>query len=70
MKSHQRDTISDGKLVLTLERADEGGYTVTSLLDPELITEAETVEDAFDKGVQGEAIHYFGPAAMALSRQG
>jgi antitoxin HicB len=48
MKSHQRYTISDGKIVLTLERAEEGGYIVTSPLDPELITEAESVEEAFD----------------------
>ena len=27
--------------------AKEGGYIVTSPLDPELITEAESVEDAF-----------------------
>jgi predicted RNase H-like HicB family nuclease len=48
MKSRQRYTVSDGKLVLTLEVAEEGGYIVTSPLDPELITEAETVEEAFD----------------------
>ena len=41
-------TASDGKLVLVLEPADEGGYVVTSPLDPELITEAETLEDAFE----------------------
>lgn len=40
-------TITDGKLVLNLEPAVEGGYVVTSPLDPELITEAETVEEAF-----------------------
>ena len=40
-------TVSDGKLVLTLEEAEEGGYVVTSPLDPELITEAETVHEAF-----------------------
>jgi antitoxin HicB len=40
-------TISDGKLVLTLREAREGGYVVTSPLDPELITEAESVEEAF-----------------------
>jgi antitoxin HicB len=43
----KRYTISDGKMVLTLEPADEGGYVVTSPLDPELITEAESVEEAF-----------------------
>ena len=42
-----RYTVSDGKLVLSLEPAEEGGYVVTSPLDPELITEAETVEEAF-----------------------
>lgn len=39
--------ISDGKLMLALEPAEEGGYIVTSPLDPELITEAESVEEAF-----------------------
>jgi antitoxin HicB len=43
----KRYTVSDGKLVLTLEVAEEGGYVVTSPLDPELITQAETVEEAF-----------------------
>lgn len=40
-------TVSDGKLVLTLTDAEEGGYVVTSPLDPELVTEADTVSDAF-----------------------
>jgi len=40
-------TASDGKLVLTLTSADEGGFVVTSPLEPELVTEAETIEDAF-----------------------
>ncbi len=43
-----RYTVSDGKLVLNLEAAEEGGYIVTSPLDPELITQAETLEEAFD----------------------
>lgn len=41
-------TVSDGKLVLTLQEAEEGGFVVTSPLDPELITEAETVSEAFE----------------------
>lgn len=40
-------TASDGKLVLTLTAADEGGFVVTSPLEPELVTEAETIEEAF-----------------------
>ncbi len=43
----KRYTVSDGKLVLTLEDAQEGGYVVTSPMDPELITEAETIAEAF-----------------------
>ena len=41
-------TVSDGKLVLTLEEAEEGGYVVSSPLHPELITEGETVGESFD----------------------
>ena len=43
----KRYTVSDGKLVLNLEEAEEGGYIVTSPLDPELITQAETIGEAF-----------------------
>jgi antitoxin HicB len=41
-------TVSDGKIVLHLQEAVEGGYIVTSPLDPQLITEAETVKEAFE----------------------
>ncbi len=40
-------TVSDGELVLFLWPAEEGGYNVTSPLDPALVTQAETVEEAF-----------------------
>jgi antitoxin HicB len=40
-------TVSDGKLVLTLTNAQEGGFVVTSPVEPELITEADTIDDAF-----------------------
>jgi predicted RNase H-like HicB family nuclease len=46
-KKPTRYTVSDGRLVLTLELAEEGGYTVTSPLDPGLVTEAATLEEAF-----------------------
>jgi predicted RNase H-like HicB family nuclease len=42
-----RYTVSDGKLVLQLAPAEESGYVVTSPLDPELITEADSLEEAF-----------------------
>ncbi|MBL8863966.1 MAG: type II toxin-antitoxin system HicB family antitoxin [Gemmataceae bacterium] len=41
-------TVSDGKLVLTFDPQPEGGYVVTSPLDPELITEAETIQEGFE----------------------
>ena len=43
----KRYTVSDGKLALHLEEAEEGGFIVTSPLDPELITQAETIAEAF-----------------------
>jgi antitoxin HicB len=41
-------TVSDGALVLTLEDAEEGGFIVTSPMEPELITQAESVAEAFE----------------------
>ncbi len=48
MARKKRFTISDGDLVLVLEPAEEGGYVVTSPFDPELVTEAESIEEAFE----------------------
>ena len=42
-------TVSDGKLVLLLEEAEEGGYIVRSPLDPELLTEADSITGAIPK---------------------
>lgn len=55
----RRYTVSNGKLVLNLEEAEEGGFVVTSPLDPELITQAETIKEAFTNATD---------AARALSR--
>lgn len=43
-----RSIVPDGKMTLTLEVAEDGGYFVSSLFDPEIITQAETVEEAFE----------------------
>jgi predicted RNase H-like HicB family nuclease len=40
--------VSDGKLALTLTPAEEGGYVVTSRMPPDLVTEAETIPEAFE----------------------
>jgi antitoxin HicB len=40
-------TVSDGEMLLSLEPAEEGGYVVTSPLDPELVTEAQSLDEAF-----------------------
>ena len=55
-------TVSDGKIVLNLQEAEEGGYIVTSPLDPQLITEAETIKEAFENA--RDAL-----AALAASRR-
>jgi antitoxin HicB len=44
----KRYTVSDGKLVLFFEPDPDGGYVVTSPLDPGLVTQAETIPEAFE----------------------
>ena len=39
--------VSDGRIVLTLRPDPSGGFVVTSPTDPAMITEAETIEEAF-----------------------
>ena len=48
MASKTTYTVSDGELVLCLEPDEEGGYIVTSPLDPELVTEADSLDEAFE----------------------
>ena len=55
-------TVSDGRIVLTLQEAEEVGFVVTSPLDPQLITEAETIKEAFENA--RDAL-----AALAASRR-
>jgi antitoxin HicB len=43
----QQYTVSDSRMMLILEEADEGGFVVTSPLDPGLVTQAETLQEAF-----------------------
>jgi predicted RNase H-like HicB family nuclease len=40
--------VTDGEMVLTLEVAEEGGYTVTAPFIQGLVTEADTLEEAFE----------------------
>ena len=47
MRANKAYTVSNGDMVLSLEPADEGGYVVTSPFDPELITEADSLDEAF-----------------------
>jgi antitoxin HicB len=48
-KKPTKYTITDGELVLVLEVAEEGGYTVTAPFIQGLVTEAETLEEAFER---------------------
>ena len=41
-------TATDGKLVLELEVAEEGGYIVRAPFDPQLVTQGDTLEEAFE----------------------
>ena len=43
----KRYTISDGKLLLTLQPDPAGGFVVTSPIDPAMITQADTIDEAF-----------------------
>ena len=76
MKKAKQFMISDGDMVLTLEPADEGGYLVTSPFDPELVTEAETIEEAFEmardaaEGLQKVRGKLFGRRRKATAKVG
>lgn len=48
MHTKKAYTVSDGEMVLTLHPDDEGGFVVTSPLDPELLTEADSLDEAFE----------------------
>ena len=61
-------TVSDGKLVLTLEEAEEGGYVVTSPMWPGLVTEAEDVHGAFM--MARDALKVLRRGAARLARTG
>lgn len=63
----KRYTVTDGRLVLILEEAEEGGYCVTSPIDPGLVTEAETVREAFANA--RDAMRELSRARASLSRQ-
>jgi antitoxin HicB len=62
-------TVSDGKLMLILTPANEGGYTVTSPIDPALVTEAETIEEAFEIARDAMKTLYEGRAKLLKARR-
>jgi predicted RNase H-like HicB family nuclease len=41
-------TVTDGELVLVLEVAEDGGFVVTAPFNPHVLTQAESVEEAFE----------------------
>ena len=40
--------VTSGRMLLRLTEAKEGGFVVTSPHDPELVTQAETIAEAFE----------------------
>jgi predicted RNase H-like HicB family nuclease len=51
----KRFTVSDGTMVLTLQESEEGGYIVSSPVEPELSAFAPTIAEAFT--VARERLH-------------
>ena len=48
-KKATRYVVTDGALVLTLEvDPDDGGFVVTSPFDPDVLTQADTLKEAFE----------------------
>ena len=41
-------TVSDGRLILTLQEDEAGWYVVTSPADPAMITQARSIPEAFE----------------------
>lgn len=50
-------TVTDGKIVLKLELVEEGGYLVTAPFDPTILTQAESVEEAFENAYDVIALY-------------
>ena len=55
MKPMRSYTVSDGKMVLVLVPDKDGGFAVTSPLDPGLVTQAETIQEAFENAYDAAA---------------
>ena len=47
-KKPTKYTVTDGELVLVLEPEESGWYVVTSPFNPDVVTQARTVEEAFE----------------------
>ena len=52
----KRYNVTDGKIILTLEEAEDGGFVVTSPIDPAVITQAETISEAFENARDAMAV--------------
>jgi antitoxin HicB len=65
MESHSFFVASNGKMVLHLEPAEEGGYVVTCPYDSALITEADTLEEAFEMAEDAAIVLAEGRAKQA-----
>jgi antitoxin HicB len=53
-KKPTKYTVTDGKMVLVLEPCAEGGYTVTAPFITGLVTEANSIEEAFEMARDAE----------------
>jgi len=58
--------VYDGELTLHLEPAEEGGFTVTTPLDSQMVTEADTIQEAF--AMARDALDALREARLELAR--
>ncbi len=49
-------TVCDGKLVLTVKESKDGGYVVSSPLDPELFSEGDSLDEAIENAREVAAL--------------
>ena len=62
----KRYSVNDGKLVLTIEECGDGWLTVTSPIDPGLVTQGRSLKEAFE--MAKDALQALRKADVAMRR--
>lgn len=48
--------VTSGRMLLRLTEAEEGGFVVTSPHDPELVTQADSIAEAFENAADASRV--------------